>query len=155
MILLTPGIEREVFIIKGGAGGTSSDEILDIVETVAGVLADAGASPEDVARALKAALGAPGVSGNTELAGELAKTMAKALAASGASGAEIAQCLKDALEEQGIPRDKVAKLALEGLAASGAAPEDIAASMQKLIADTGAPTRLVNLQHSLSYAIFL
>lgn len=107
------------------------------METVAGVLADAGASPEDVARALRSALGAPGVSGNTELAGELAKTMAKALAAAGASGAEIAQCLKEALEEQGVPKDKVAKLTLEGLASSGSAPEDIAGAMQKLMADTG------------------
>lgn len=125
----------------GGGSGSSSDDILDIVETVAGVLADAGARPEDVAEALKAAMGAPGVAGNPELAGELAKTMAKALSAVGASGEDITRCLKEALEEQGFSKDKVAKLALEGVASSGAAPEDIAASIQKLISETGKKAR--------------
>ncbi len=122
---------------SGIGSGTTSDDIMDIVDTVAGVLADAGARPEDVAKALKAALGASGVSGNPELAGELAKTMAKALSAVGAAGADIASCVKEALEEQGFSRDKVAQMTLESIASSGSAPEDIASSLQKLMGDAG------------------
>jgi uncharacterized protein related to proFAR isomerase len=121
--------------------GGSPDDILDLVETVAGVLADAGVRPEDVGEAMRAALAAAG--GNAELAEELTKSLARALAAVGADGGEVEQRVRDALEEQGFSRDKVARLTLEAVASSGSAPEDVAAAMHRLITDTGMTIGLI------------
>ena len=63
-----------------------------MVETVARAMAEAGASADEIAAALKTALGATVRS--PEIAEELTKAMAKSMALAGASGAEIAAAMK-------------------------------------------------------------
>ena len=60
--------------------------MLELAETVARTMAEAGASPAEIAAAIKQAMGN---CKDPAVAEELAVTMAKAMAESGASGADI------------------------------------------------------------------
>ena len=86
--------------------GASPDDILDVVETVARAMAEAGASADEIAAAMKTALGATVRS--PEIAEELTKAMAKSMALAGASGAEIAAAMKVGLH-------RVSMVSLAGL----------------------------------------
>merc|ERR1712223_488708 len=85
------------------------EEMLDVADTVARSMAEAGASPQEIAAAMKSAFAAAGKADDPFIAEELAISMAKALTASGASKEEIARTLLTAIATSGVDLDDIAK----------------------------------------------
>ena len=79
-----------------GTGPSSPDDLLEIAQTVARVMAEAGASPEEIQIAMRNAIASAstGALDDPELMAELTKTMAKAMLDAGASGEEIARAVQ-------------------------------------------------------------
>merc|ERR1719361_3310449 len=82
---------------------------------------DAGASGEEIARAMQEALALSGASEE-----EIAQTMLEAMAASGASPETIAKSMQAALANAGLSKEEVQKRVIEAMVESGASAEDIA-----------------------------
>merc|ERR1711940_16056 len=93
-----------------GGGATGPEDLLEIAQTVARVMAEAGASPQEIQAALRNAIGNAntGALDDPELMAELAKTMAKAMAEAGASGEEIARAMQEALALSGQSEEEIA-----------------------------------------------
>ena len=122
-----------------GTAATSPEDLLEIAQTVARVMAEAGASPEEIQLAMRNAIASAstGALDDPELMAELTKTMAKAMLDAGASGEEIARAMQEALALSGASEEEIAQTLLEAMAASGASPETIAKTMQAALANAG------------------
>eukprot|EP00090_Calanus_glacialis_P025317 TRINITY_DN39537_c0_g1_i1.p1 TRINITY_DN39537_c0_g1~~TRINITY_DN39537_c0_g1_i1.p1 ORF type:complete len:1272 (+),score=291.20 TRINITY_DN39537_c0_g1_i1:133-3816(+) len=88
---------------------------------MAKAMADAGASGEEIARAMHEALAASGASEE-----EIAQSMLEAMAASGASPETIARTMQAALENSGLAPEEIQKRVIEAMVESGASAEEIA-----------------------------
>jgi len=113
------------------------DELLDVADTVAKSMAEAGASPDEIAAAMKSAFEAACKADDPFVAEELAISMAKALATAGASPEDIVKALQESLKSTGASPEEMARTLLTAIATSGVDPEDIAKTMQTLLADSG------------------
>ena len=116
-------------------GAAAPEDIIDIVDTVARVMAEAGAGHDVIADALKDALGA--TADRPEVVEELTKTMAKAMAATGATAENVAEAMKEALKNTNLSEEDKALLTLQAVATSGSDADGIAKVLHDLAASTG------------------
>lgn len=123
---------------NGGSGRNEqfSDDIFDLVDSVARILAEAGADADDVAQTMIMAIKSTAAD-RPEITEDLTRTMAKVMACTGANVNKVSTALKEALKESGLSSDDVAQLAVQAIAASGAKPQDIATAMKDLSRETG------------------